>query len=453
MNKFTLSPDEGRQVIQAHDYAISREFREKGEPIEVAPAGFGGMAAAYYCANLEGRCPAEPSLIQDWEAKIGESKIRLLEIAKSHPRLLLSMLTEIYLRVGLAQNHPLAAPKTPESGMEAWAFAREALKVLPTLDLKEMAELLFANQLVCRKTAKELEKHLRIMLPELQKELSGILSEKSRAFTMKEINAHVKERLSRINFTVRDPIAMLYSGPLGGEIEVLQMEGYYEPKRETVGVSAQSLPRDNKVANAALLRVIFAQTKPLHHNEEFRALYEVLLHELGHGVSTQYLSLLAEKENIEIPMLTKERKVAIATLLKDIEDLNIFPQDDFSLEPRRLGLRNVETGGFSWLDEAVIESITLEQSARKFGPHKSDERRPYEKERKIYDHLRSRVPEHLFVDAFIEGMRQGKKRPENLHWDALVAAIDQEFGPGYLNQLDASIRAEGMDAVLKSLQN
>lgn len=100
---------------------------------------------------------------------------------------------------------------------------------------------------------------------------------------------------------------------------------------------------------------------------------------------------------------------------------------------------------FRWLNEALTESLTMELLRK--------ESRIYEKERRLLSILETKVPRVLFLPAYFENFDPEKPADQRIpHWNALVKAINEAYGGGFLVRLDKFVQEKGVDEAVKIME-
>lgn len=125
---------------------------------------------------------------------------------------------------------------------------------------------------------------------------------------------------------------------------------------------------------------------------------------------------------------------------------------------QRIGMRfdieQTKRRRFRWLNEAITEELTIRYTT----PDES--RRPassYQKERSLFDFIKNkgRVPIHgrIFINAYFENLDPSLPSAERLPaWKALSKKMEESWGVGFLNRLDAKIKQVGVTKTLDLLE-
>lgn len=133
--------------------------------------------------------------------------------------------------------------------------------------------------------------------------------------------------------------------------------------------------------------------------------------------------------------------------------------EDAEYTHQRIGMRFVieqtKRRRFRWLNEAITEELTTRYAAP------TESRRPvssYQKERSLFDFIKNkgRVPIHdrIFINAYFENLDPSLPPSERLPaWKALSEKMEESWGVGFLNRLDAKIKQIGVKKTTDLLES
>lgn len=104
------------------------------------------------------------------------------------------------------------------------------------------------------------------------------------------------------------------------------------------------------------------------------------------------------------------------------------------MKASRIGLLNRENSRYSWLNEAITETLTGDL----IGKGRHWEHGFYRSERNIYKRLLQKIPEELFLLAYFENSEPNQP---DVHQQQLFSEIDRVYGTGFLGKLDDMVIA------------
>lgn len=119
------------------------------------------------------------------------------------------------------------------------------------------------------------------------------------------------------------------------------------------------------------------------------------------------------------------------------------------VEMQRKGLYFDAGDRFSWMDEALTETLTSLVAG--------EPTEAYPDERKLLEYLRTRgsvpIPLEYFINAYVEDYRPDRGTETGVPaWKRLHGAIRTAFGEGFLVALDDAVREKGVREIAKQLE-